>query len=71
MLTATIKRDGSSILYFGDLQFFKSDIINNISLLLERNNKKFKGRERKFDEILNQIVIKPIFFKYEKKFTRS
>jgi hypothetical protein len=68
MLTTTIKRDGSSILYSGDLQFFKSDIINNISSLLGKNNEILKGRERKFDEILNQIIIKPIFFVYKKKF---
>jgi hypothetical protein len=70
MLTTTIKRDGSSTLYFGDLQFFKSDIVNNISLLLENNNEKLKGRERKFDEMLNQIIIKPIFLKYKNKFDR-
>lgn len=68
MLTTTIKRDGSSILYYGELQFFESDIINNISSLLESNNEKFTGRERKFNENLNQIVIKPIFFQYKKKF---
>ena len=68
MLTTTIKRDGSSILYYGELQFFKSDIINNIASLLKSNNEEFTGRERKFNENLNQIVIKPIFFQYKKKF---
>ncbi|MBU7037970.1 MAG: hypothetical protein HXS52_08560 [Theionarchaea archaeon] len=71
ILGTTIKRDGSSTLNSGDLQFFKSDIIDNISLLLENNNQKLKGRERKFDEILNQVVIKPIFLKYKNRFNES
>jgi len=68
MLTTTIKRDGSSTLHYGELRFFKSDIIDKMALLLGSNNEEFTGRERKFNENLNQIVIKPIFFRYEKKF---
>ena len=64
VLDCTIGRDCYSTLHFGDLKFFKEDLIENMVSIVTNRNEKFLVKERKYDKELNKVFTNPISFLY-------